>query len=202
MSKKRRWTKEEIDYLKQNYNKKSIDDMCSDLGRTKYSILKKAKRLDLTKEINNWTKDELEFLISNWGKYNIKKIAKLLGRSIPSIKKKAFKLKLGPQCIGNGEYLTTGNIGFLLGKNPALIYKWINQDIIKGKPFGKKPIYQVLPEDFIVFLKDYPDKWCACEAKLNFIKPYFYTSTKPDVPNWFKEKVKEDYEKKQKDSIA
>lgn len=192
---RRRWTKEEVDYLVENYSKKSINSISKDLGRTKDSVFKKAKRLGLTKTVRNWTEEEIDILMLNWGKKSIENIAKMLNRSTISVKKKAIELKLGSQHIANGEYLSTGNMGFLLNKNPTIIYKWLKQGIIKGRTFGKKSVYQVTPEDFIDFLKNNPSKWCGYAARVDLIKPYFYTSKQSDIPKWFIEKVNNDFKK-------
>ncbi|QIB27099.1 helix-turn-helix domain-containing protein [Caloranaerobacter azorensis] len=198
---KKRWTKEEVDYLVENYSKKSINSISKDLGRTKDSVFKKAKRLGLTKTVRNWTEEEIDILTLNWGKRSVEKIARMLNRSTISVKKKAMELKLGSQYIANGEYLSTGNIGFLLNKNPTTVYKWLKEGIIKGRTFGKKSVYRVTPEDFIDFLKNNPNKWCGYSARIDLIKPYFYTSKQSSLPEWFIKKVNSDFKKSYGDIV-
>ncbi|TCO75249.1 hypothetical protein [Marinisporobacter balticus] len=188
----KRWTKEETNYLIFNYSRKSIIAIGANLNRTKDSVFKKAKRLGLTTEMKHWIENEINFLVDKWGKKPADDIAKELNRSILSIKKKAIELKLGPERIANGEFLTTGDIGYLLNKNPGLIYRWIKDGIIKGKCFGKKKTLQTKPDHLIIFLKDYPEKWCANKARIDLIKPYFYYKNRADLPDWFTNKVRKD----------
>lgn len=188
----KRWTKEDIDYLISNYSIKNIIGIANDLNRTKDSVCKKAKRLGLTRELKRWTENEIDFLIDKWGRRPADDIGKELGRSIKSIRKKAIELKLGPERIANGEFLTTGDIGYLLNKNPSLIYRWIKDGIIKGRSFGKNKVFQIKPENLINFLKDYPEKWCAEKARIDLIKPYFCYVRKTNLPEWFTNKVSSD----------
>lgn len=189
---KRRWEKEEIEFLKENYFSKDINYLCKHLNRTKDSIYKKAKRLRITENRENWSEKDIEILTTYWGKKSLSNIAVMLGRTNISIKKKAIELGLGPQCIANGEYLTTGDIAYLLNKNPGVIYAWIKKKIIVGKPFGRKPIYRVQPKEFIKFLKNNPNRWCGYKARIELIKPYLITNRYGDIPEWFESKVNND----------
>lgn len=184
-----RWTEEEIEYLVNNYEEKNIYDISKTLNRSKDSVHKKAKRLKLTKSVKRWSENEITFLAENWGTYTKKEIAKALKRSDISIKKKAFELKLGPERIGNGQFLTNGDIGYLLNKDPNLIYRWTKEGYIRGTRFGDKGIFQIKPKDFLEFLKDYQDKWDASSARTDFVKLYFYTAHKFELPSWFIEKM-------------
>ncbi len=187
-----RWSKIEIQYLVDNFEFKDIEIISEELNRTKDSVYKKAMRLGLTKTVKRWTEEEIEFLIKCWGKYSREKIAQKLNRSSVSIKKKAVELKLGPQRISNGDYLTSGDIGYLLNKDPNLIYRWLKSGYIKGRRFGDKKIFQIKPKDFLMFLKNYPNKWDGYKARIDFIKPYFYTSNQCELPPWFTEKIEID----------
>ncbi|WP_432405867.1 hypothetical protein [Wukongibacter sp. M2B1] len=187
-----RWDKIEIQYLIDNFEFKDIEIIAKELNRTKNSVYKKAMRIGLTKRVRRWTEEELEFLIKCWGKYSREKIAQKLNRSSISIKKKAVELKLGPQRISNGDYLTSGDIGYLLNKDPNLIYRWLKSGYIKGRRFGDKKIFQIKPKDFLMFLKNYPNKWDGYKARIDFIKPYFYTSNKCELPSWFAKKIELD----------
>ncbi len=191
----KKWKKEEIDYLIEHFGSRDIETISKELNRTKDSVYKKAMRLKLTGTVKRWTEAEIEFLIKSWGKYGRDTIAQKLERSSISIKKKAGELKLGPQRISNGDYLTSGDIGYLLNKDPNLIYRWLKSGYIKGRRFGDKKIFQIKPKDFLVFLKKYPDKWNGHKARIDLIKPYFYTYNQSKLPSWFIEKVKVDKDK-------
>lgn len=193
----RRWKQEEIQYLIDNFQINNIDKIAMGLDRTKDSVYKKAMRLKLTKIVKRWTEDEVEILVNCWGKYSREKIAERLNRSSISIKKKAVELKLGPQRISNGEYLTSGDIGYLLNKDPNLIYRWLKSGYIKGRRFGRKRVYQIKPKNFLSFLRKYPQKWDGYKARIDLIKPYFYTSNQCELPSWFIEKIGLDLKNKE-----
>lgn len=197
----RRWAKEEIQYLIDEFESKEIEMIAQELSRSKDSVYKKAMRLKLTKIVKRWTEEEIEFLIKCWGKYSRDKIAQKLNRSPISIKKKAVELKLGPQRISNGDYLTSGDIGYLLNKDPNLIYRWLKSGYIKGRRFGDKKIYQIKPNDFLTFLKTYPKKWNGYKARIDFIKPYFYTSNQCELPIWFTQKIELDTKTNENNSV-
>lgn len=94
MSKKYRWTKEEIEFLKQNYNTATWDELISNFkNRTKTSIRGKAKGLKLRRN-TRWTKKEIEFLQQNYKSTPWEKIISNLNRTKVSIKGKARGLKL------------------------------------------------------------------------------------------------------------
>ncbi len=188
----RRWTKEEVKYLRQNFKIKDMNIITKQLNRTELSVYKKAVRLGLTEILKRWEEGEVEYLINNWGKKPMALIAKYLDRSKISVKKKALEYNLGPQYIANGEYLTSGDIGYILNKSPNIVYKWINKGLIEGKRFGQKGIYQVKPKDFLLFLKNYPEKWNGCKVRVEYIKPYFMTSNCSKQPQWFTQKVEKD----------
>lgn len=197
----RRWAKEEAQYLVDNFAIKDIDTIAMQLNRSKDSVYKKAMRLKLTKIVKRWTEEEIEILIKCWGKYSRERIAERLNRSSISIKKKAVELKLGPQRISNGDYLTSGDIGYLLNKDPNLIYRWLRGGYIKGRRFGNKKIYQIKPKDFLAFLRAYPQKWDGYKARIDLIKPYFYTSNQCELPLWFVEKIESDIKTSESISI-
>ena len=65
----KRWTQEEIEYLKKEYSGKSNKELCEKMNRTLSQIehksvklgLKKSKEL-LNKVYNAWTKEEIQIL--------------------------------------------------------------------------------------------------------------------------------------------
>jgi len=186
----KKWTEEEERYLKKYYGIKTMKEIQEKLQRSHNSIFKKAKRLNLTVSMKRWNEEEINYLTERWGYETIEKIANKLKRSTNSVKKKANELNLGPSRIANGDFLTTGDIGYLLNKNPNLICKWIKKGYIRGRRFGVGKIFQVRIDDFIIFLKKHPHRWDASKVKIDFIKPYLHTKFR--LPNWFQEKVDND----------
>ncbi|MBB6218785.1 hypothetical protein HNQ80_004960 [Anaerosolibacter carboniphilus] len=194
----KRWSSHEENFLIIHYEEKSIFTIAQELKRSEDSVHKKAKQLGLTKERKLWSQREVEFLIENWGKVPKTELGERMGRSATSIRKKAFEFQLGPERIGNGEFLTSGDIGYLLDKDPNLIYRWIVQGDIKGRRFGDKGIFQIKPKDFLQFLNKFPHRWDGSKARIDLIKPYFCISGKEKAPLWFLDKIAMDIEMKRK----
>lgn len=89
---KKRWTNEQIDYLKENLNKIPFTKLINDLGHDFYEVLKKIEELGLEYNSNRWTEEEESLLIELSSKYYIKEIAKRLNRSEGAIVSKAHKM--------------------------------------------------------------------------------------------------------------
>lgn len=114
--KSKRWSEEDLVYLRENYKKKTNKRIAKDLNRTVAAISIKAGTLGLVtkkslvpvqkitsvitkpdgKEVKqvSWTKSETKFLKESFGKYPIAEIAEELGRSVGSVSGKASGLCL------------------------------------------------------------------------------------------------------------
>ena len=85
-AKTKRWNKEEIKFLEENYCEIDINELANKLGRTTQSIKEKTCSLGIQKEFR-WTKEEDDILIKNISNYSYKDIEKLLpNRTFQSIK--------------------------------------------------------------------------------------------------------------------
>jgi hypothetical protein len=86
------WTNKEIDYLKNNYNNYTNEEIGNTLNRTAQSIRKKCKRLKLPYKtyLGNgrfvWTKEEKQFALDNYGKLTTTAIGKILNKSSGCVK--------------------------------------------------------------------------------------------------------------------
>jgi len=92
----RRWSKEEVDILMENYPCKDSSVLLQLLpNRTESSIQHKANRLGLKKDIRWWTKEEIEILKANWATSSRPQLLKLLpNKRWTSIRHKAVELGL------------------------------------------------------------------------------------------------------------
>ena len=84
----RRFTKEEIEFLKQNYNKMHYNDISKILERHPKVVHRKLMSLDLKPCGPNtlWAKEELEYLKNNLTDMeSVKTIANYLGRSVQAV---------------------------------------------------------------------------------------------------------------------
>lgn len=88
-----RWTNEQIDFLKNNYNIMSYAEISSIIDKSEGSIRAKCHDLKLVKK-NKWSDDEIDFLTKNYTKLSTKQIAFALNRTESSIQLKANKLGL------------------------------------------------------------------------------------------------------------
>jgi len=89
---KKRWTNEQIAYLRDNLNKIPFTKLINDLGHDFYDVLKKIEELGLEYNSNRWTEEEESLLVELSSKYYIKEIAKRLNRSEGAIVSKAHKM--------------------------------------------------------------------------------------------------------------
>ena len=60
------WTKEEIDFMIENYSNLSLKELKNKFGRSIDGIKEKAYRLNLTKKEFLWTQKEIDFLTKNY----------------------------------------------------------------------------------------------------------------------------------------
>ena len=94
--KRKQWTQDEKDILKNIYPTASWDEMIMLFGTSKNNIIHKAKQLGVQRQMVNFAKykqEEIKFIKENYGKIPTKIIAEELGRTVCAIKTKARKLK-------------------------------------------------------------------------------------------------------------
>ncbi|WP_352420756.1 hypothetical protein [Proteiniborus sp.] len=162
----KRWTEEEVQYLKINWSKKRIQEIADSLGRTYDSIYMKARALYLGPNKNednrNWSEDDLEYLMDNWGYLSIPALAKNLNRSANAVELKSRKLKLGP-FLEAGEYITLNQLRIeLRGTNSGGTYT-VNQWINKGIPVKTRKVKNCSFR--IIYLQDFWD-WAEMNSTL------------------------------------
>lgn len=89
----KRWSNEEIEYIKNNYGLISPKEIGDYLGRTRGSVIAKAHDLSLG-DLGKWSKEEEQFLINNHNIMSKKEIAKALGRTETAIDIRMSRLGL------------------------------------------------------------------------------------------------------------
>lgn len=91
----RRWTEEEVEYLKNNYAKMTCEKMANKLNRSIGSIYVKVRKLNLPRKKEIWTEDDdiyLEyFIFSKDGK--LKEAAEFLNRSLDTTRSRAATIR-------------------------------------------------------------------------------------------------------------
>jgi len=133
------WTYWEIKYLKDNWNKKTKEEIAKHLGRSVSSIYNKAYKLGLVQRRSSrrkWTKEEEEFLAEYWGLYSMEHIASKLNRTVNAIQVRAVRLGLGP-FLESGDYVTLNQLMLELRGSNGCSYT-VQQWIDKGLPVKNK----------------------------------------------------------------
>lgn len=78
---KRKWTNDEIEFLKNNYKTITSNVIADYVNKTASVVRKKARALGISSTVNHWDEDEEKFLKENWGVICVYSIAKKLKRS-------------------------------------------------------------------------------------------------------------------------
>lgn len=90
------WTKDEIDYLYENWNNLSLNSIINYLGRSEDSIVRKARRIGLNvckkdDELikKKWSNEEDQVIRNRYKQLSPSELALLLDRSVYAVKKRA-----------------------------------------------------------------------------------------------------------------
>jgi transposase len=198
---KKRWSPEEEKVLCELYSIKPTKELLEFLpGRTKDSVIKKAKLLGLNGENRHWSEEETVYLEEKWGVIPVENIAKKLGRTKNAVLLKAHKIGLRDQVIANGEYLTPKDISSILGVGAKTVYNWMDKGYLKYKRLKINSVkkYQITIANFKKFLESYQEKWDTRAADITFINACYVTCS-DKVSNqgveWLMNKVEMDKQK-------
>lgn len=119
--KKRRWSKEESEFLTEHYKALPMAELVDKLGRSEDSIRWQASYCGLTDEKPKaYTPCEVKFISENMGEMPIYKIALQLGRSAKGVKSQITKIKQMENVKNyekTAEYEFDNNIPFGVGKH-------------------------------------------------------------------------------------
>lgn len=93
--KKRTWTQEEIDYIRENYGKISGQEIADHLGINRRLLVTEAQRHGIRSPRNrDWKSSDLRILRERFPTGDLSQLSKDLGRTLPAIKAKARQLGL------------------------------------------------------------------------------------------------------------
>jgi len=111
----RKWTEEELNYLRSQYGTMSAQGIADEIGRTKSSVQTKARELDLTDEQASglWSDEDIAFLRENYLKLGADECARQLGRSVASVHGKIRKVGGGRPSIGPKVEWSDAELDFL-----------------------------------------------------------------------------------------
>ena len=123
---KNKWTLNEIQFLKDNYNKMTTKEIALKLNKTIVSIRHKKIRLKLIIK-KMWALNEIQFLKDNYNKMTTKELSKKLNRTTTAINSKLNFLKLKRLKKWNSD-----NINFLKNNYKNLSNKELSKILNKS----------------------------------------------------------------------
>ncbi|MGL5459217.1 MAG: hypothetical protein ACRDBY_06330 [Cetobacterium sp.] len=125
----RRWSKEELEFLKENYNIKSISNIAIEIRRSYNAVRLKASEVGIKKD--NWTDEEIEYLCKSWGKTSVKTIAKNLNKTVAGVNIKGYRM-FGSRAEFQGYYTCT-ELAKALNLNKSTIIGYCKQGLKSKK---------------------------------------------------------------------
>lgn len=202
------WSKEQTQYLIDNYSNKTMEEIRKELGlKSIGAVASKAKALGLSKETVRWSKEQQEFLENKWGDYSIEYISKKLGISIAAIKTKAQRLGLGEQLACSGNYIGIKHIADILNVKERRVYDWVYRGLlgVGSTKIGANKLIKVKYKDFISFLEQNQNLYTTYNIDLTGLKMLFtkfnMRTTWDDqivveFPDWLKDKIAKDKQRR------
>jgi hypothetical protein len=113
------FSKEEDDYIQQNYHSIFARDIAKSLKRSISGVRKRAGKLGLSKPLKRWISVEDEYIRKNRGKIELSDAALYLNRSISEISSRSKKLGFPKWRIPSGKHAGRTIDGF---KDGAPVY--------------------------------------------------------------------------------
>lgn len=130
--KTRRWTQEEVRFLKKEYDGKNAQSVGEKLDRTLRSVQTKASELGLSKG-KSWSQVEIKFLRENYLKLGAKEVAVQLGRTLSAIHTKIREIGGGRKSIGPRRNWTKDELEFLRENYQKLSWDELTQQLDRTK---------------------------------------------------------------------
>lgn len=93
---RRKWSEEDVEYLKENINRYTYRELAQILGRSLETLKTKVRALGLKKDnaSKKWSEEDVEYLKENINRYSYQELAQILGRSTNACAYKAMMLGL------------------------------------------------------------------------------------------------------------
>lgn len=158
--KRRVWTEEDLDYLRQNYGIIPVEDIIEKFGVNKQALIQCCFRHGINSN-RYFSKDEEEYIIENFGRLSARTIAKKLGRSYDSVKVKIYRMGLG-RLVDNSDKLHLAEVSRMVNKDKETIKTtWVRHGL-KIQKVGK---YSMISQDNLAkVMKNNPHLYDATEC--------------------------------------
>lgn len=175
------WTKQEKDFLINNNNKISVEEMCKILGKSRNVVYNMRHRLGLGKY--KWSEEDIRTLKSLYTKHNSKEIAKKLHRTDEEVKIQIKRLDLNCDIWT----YTTVEIADLLGTRRTNVKYYHEAGHLKFRNNGDSGKGKNVSNTIEIkeFMEKHQDLWCA-------VKGYKALELFKDKPKWLQEKIEKD----------
>ena len=148
---RKHWSSEEVEYLKENYNKIPTKEISSKLRRSQESVKHKAAALSLRKKAKTkhrpWTEKEVRYMERNYERQPAAVTAKRLKRTIYSVRRKAETLKMNAYVT---DQYSASMIAKCLNVNVRVIIRWIEKYGLKATniSYATQTRYLIDAEEF------------------------------------------------------
>ncbi len=160
MIKIRNYTQEELEYIKENYNNMTAQELAVKLNKSIGSINNVTRKMGLIKQSHKpWSFDEVEYLKSNYIEKTSEEIGKYLNRSVNSVN--AERDKLG---LVRNEQWSDKDICYLVDNFESMTHAEIGQILNRTEQAVRAKCF-----DLNLFKKELP--WTDYE--INFVKDYY-----------------------------
>lgn len=164
------YTQEELNYIKENYDDMTVQELATNLNKTNGSISNAIRKMGLMKQPHKlWTEEEIQYLKDNYINKTSEEIAGYLNRSVHSINAERNRLGLIRHeswtkeeidyIVNNFEFMTHIEMGKKLNRT---------EQSVRAKCF-----------DLGLYKKEFP--WT--EDEINFIKENYMEMTTSDISN-------------------
>ena len=140
------FTENEIQYLKDNYATKTVDEIANYFNKSKEVIIHKASSLGLSNDIFYYSYNDIIFIKDNYNKLSNQELSDKLGKTLSGIETKIYKLGLTEDNSWTNEeikilknvypYYTNKKISkdFLIKRNATSIATMAHKfDLVKSK---------------------------------------------------------------------
>jgi predicted transcriptional regulator len=164
----RNYTQEELEYIKENYNKMTVKEIAEKLNKSVGSISNATRKMGLIKQLHKpWTLYEIEYLKNNYIQKTSEEIGEYLNRSTQSVNAERDRLGL----IRN-EPWTSEDIDYLINNFESMSHAEIGHALNRTEQADRAKCF-----DLNLFKKELP--WSDYE--INFIKDYYMEMKTSDI---------------------
>ena len=131
---KKGWTKEELEYLNENYDKMSLKELSKGVGKAPSTVSLKLIKLGLDtkyKKEHYWTDEEIEYLLNNYSTSSMRALMKHLNKTESSIEGQLKRQGVERKIKGNW---TEDELNYLKENFDRLDYSEISKKINRSVP--------------------------------------------------------------------